>query len=120
MRPIQLGGYLRNQASIGDCPLREIGLGGGPYEVAPKAHKDLRPPIGEGVHGVHRVEPVSRRQRNSEVQLECIDLFRFGTLENPHGSIALHIAMSTYRGKASARPANMATKERHVRYLPNR
>jgi hypothetical protein len=114
MAAVELGADLHIEQRLLHGPVGEVGVGGRCGQIAAQADEHLALAFVQRLERLIDIVTTSPRQAHPQVTLEPVDKGGGRLLVDPHGAVALHVAVAPYRTEPSPRLANLATHQVQV------
>ncbi len=119
MAAVELGADLHVELAPSHRLIGELGIRRRGRQVAPKAHQHLAPAAVQGLERLVDVVPRRALEPHREASLKAVEEGGVGFLVDPHGAVALHVAVTAHRTEPGPRLANLAAHQVQVDDLAN-
>ncbi len=114
MAAVELGADLHVELGLFHRPVGEVGIGRRCCQVAAQADEHLALTLVQRLERFVHVVATGPRQAHLQVTLKPLDKGGGGLFVDTHGTVALHVAVTTYRTEPRPRLANLATHQVQV------
>lgn len=114
---VELGADLHVELGLLHSPVGEVGIGRRRSQVATQADEHLALALVQCLERLIDVVTAGPRQAHLQVTLKAVDKGGSRLLVDPHGAVALHVAVAPHRTEPRPRLANLATHQVQVDYL---
>ncbi len=114
MAAVELGADLHVELGLFHRPVGEVGVGRRCRQVATQADEYLALALMQRLERLVNVVTCGPRQAHLQVTLEPLDKGSGRLFVDPHGAVALHVAVAPYRTEPRPRLANLAAHQVQV------
>lgn len=111
---VELGADLHVELGLFHRPVGEVGVGRRCRQVATQADEHLALTLVQRLERFVNIVTTGPWQAHLQVTLEPVDKGGGGLFVDPHGAVALHVAVAPYRTEPCSRLANLAAHQMQV------